>query len=302
MATTSGLPCLVLAGPSGVGKGTLIKLLQDRHPGVFGFSVSHATRQPRAGEVDGVHYNFVTVAQFEELIAQGGFFLEYAKVHGNYYGSSFGSIEKVASKGQLCVLDIDCQGARSARKAGIKGTYVFISPPSLEELERRLRTRGTETEESIQRRMQTTQFEMAASDETYKHKPLFDEIICNDVLEDTVVEIEQLVQPYINAVRALKEGKGANAAAAAGEAAQAASTTGGGGGGGGAKASAAPTVAAGEAAGEATPAAAPSVVTEELSVGWMVRTAGSLRHPGVQRRLLAGATLLLFYALASKRR
>jgi guanylate kinase len=233
---------LVIAGPSGVGKGTVIKQLQERHPGVFGFSVSHATRQPREGEVHGVHYNFVTVEDFERMIGQNNnaFFLEHAKVHGNYYGSSLAAIQAVAAKGQVCVLDIDCQGARSARKAGVQGTYVFLSPPSIEELERRLRDRGTETEEAIQRRMQTTRLEMAAAEEAYEHehehdhdhdgvggggggdnddddissssssrrrrrRRLFDEIICNDVLEHAVAKVERLMMPHIEAVRALQQ-------------------------------------------------------------------------------------------------
>ena len=182
------LPCLVIAGPSGVGKGTLIKRLNATHPGVFAFSVSHATRAPRPGEVDGVSYNFVTVEKFESLIAENAF-LEYAKVHGNYYGTSFKAIENVTKQGKLCVLDIDVQGARSARKAHVVGKFVFMTPPSLEVLESRLRGRGTETEESIQRRMATTKYEMAAVDEEVNGARLFDHVICNDVLDLSLIHI-----------------------------------------------------------------------------------------------------------------
>ena len=91
-------------------------------------------------------------------------------MHGNYYGTSFDSIAAVNKAGCVCILDIDVQGARSARKAGLEGVYVFITPPSIEELERRLRGRGTETEESLQKRLATTTFEMAATDEVSRNR------------------------------------------------------------------------------------------------------------------------------------
>mmetsp|Transcript_21559 Transcript_21559/g.24565 ORF Transcript_21559/g.24565 Transcript_21559/m.24565 type:complete len:402 (-) Transcript_21559:182-1387(-) len=145
---------VVFCGPSGVGKGTLIDLLQKRFPDEqFGFSVSHTTRKPREGEKDGVHYNFTTVEQIKKEIEDGKF-IEYAEVHGNYYGTSVGAVETVQSKGQICILDIDVQGVRNVKKSSLKGpVYVFIAPPSTEELERRLRGRGTEKEADIKRRL-----------------------------------------------------------------------------------------------------------------------------------------------------
>lgn len=144
---------VVFCGPSGVGKGTLIDLLQKRFPSKqFGFSVSHTTRQPREGEKNGVHYNFTTVDQIKKDIKDGKF-IEYAEVHGNYYGTSVQAVESVRSKGQICILDIDVQGVRNVKKSSLKPIYVFIAPPSVEELERRLRGRGTEKEEDIKRRL-----------------------------------------------------------------------------------------------------------------------------------------------------
>jgi len=247
------LPCLVIAGPSGVGKGTIIKRLRDNHPGVFGFSVSHATRKPRSGEVDGLHYNFVSVEEFERLIEEN-YFLEHAKVHGNYYGTSFAAIQNVVDEGRLCILDIDVQGSRSARRAGLKGAYIFVSPPSLEELERRLRGRGSETEESLKKRMETTTFEMAATDEEYMGARLFDSVICNDDLEETVKVFETLLAEPIATVTKKREARHA-------------------------------------ALEQAQPAG--KTVTEELSVGWMVRTR-------VRTRLIAFATCLAFAVVARR--
>ena len=122
---------LVLCGPSGVGKSTLIKRLKEDFPGAFGFSVSHTTRSPRAGEVDGKDYNFVTDKAVMEADIAAGKFLESANVHGNFYGTSWAAIESVKAAGQICILDIDVQGVASCRKAGFPvGFYVFIAPPS----------------------------------------------------------------------------------------------------------------------------------------------------------------------------
>ena len=150
----SKLRPIVMCGPSGVGKGTLINRLMADFPGKFGFSVSHTTRAPRPGETDGVHYNFVEKSAMEADIADGKF-LEHAHVHENIYGTSLAAVEAVATKGQVCVLDIDVQGAEIVKKSTLDALFVFIAPPSMEELEKRLRGRGTEKEESIQKRLAT---------------------------------------------------------------------------------------------------------------------------------------------------
>ena len=155
---------LVICGPSGVGKGTLIERLKQDYPHAFGFSVSHTTRGPRPGEEDGVHYHFVTVGQMEADI-EAGKFLEYANVHGNFYGTSIAAVESVKKTGKICILDIDVQGARQCRQAQLPGAYVFVSPPSFEALEQRLRGRGTEAEDKIQKRLANARGEMDARSE-----------------------------------------------------------------------------------------------------------------------------------------
>jgi guanylate kinase len=118
----------------------------------FGFSVSHTTRKPREGETDGVHYNFTTVEAIQKEIADG-MFVEYANVHGNYYGTSVAAVETVQSKGQICILDIDFQGVMNVKKSSLSPIYLFVAPPSMEELEKRLRGRGTEKEEDVKKRL-----------------------------------------------------------------------------------------------------------------------------------------------------
>ena len=163
-SVTSKPKALVICGPSGVGKGTLIDMLKQEFPDFFGFSVSHTTRQPRPGEKDGVHYNFVTVEKMSADILLHKF-LEHANVHGNFYGTSIAAVENVKDTGKICILDIDVQGCRQCRKVQLPGTYVFISPPSFPELEKRLRGRGTETEDKIKKRLANAKGEMDARNE-----------------------------------------------------------------------------------------------------------------------------------------
>jgi guanylate kinase len=160
----SGPNALVICGPSGVGKGTLIDMLKQEFPNAFGFSVSHTTREPRPGEKNGVHYHFVTVMQMEADI-KAGKFIEYAKVHDNFYGTSRAAVESVKKTGKICILDIDVQGCRLCRQANVPGIYVFVSPPSFEVLEQRLRGRGTETEDKIVKRLANAKGEMDARNE-----------------------------------------------------------------------------------------------------------------------------------------
>ena len=179
---------IVMCGPSGVGKGTLIQKLMDDFPGRFGFSVSHTTRAPRPGEEDGVHYNFVKKADMEKEIAAGKF-LEHAHVHENIYGTSLAAVEAVATKGQVCVLDIDVQGAEIVKKSTLDALFVFIAPPSMEELEKRLRGRGTEKEESIQKRLANAAGEMAKTEVD----GFFHAVIVNDDLEKAYGELKTVV-------------------------------------------------------------------------------------------------------------
>lgn len=184
---------LIVCGPSGVGKSVILKRLFEEFPGRFGFSVSHTTRQPREGEVDGRDYHFVSREEMEADIRLH-LFLEHAEIHGNLYGTSRRAVQSVFNAGQNCLLDVDVQGVESLRKAfgstaagSTQETYVpfciFIAPPSLEHLEERLRGRGSETEETLQRRLSTAKQEMFILED----KPhLFDRIIVNDDLEKAI--------------------------------------------------------------------------------------------------------------------
>ncbi|QAY64743.1 guanylate kinase [Xylanimonas allomyrinae] len=162
----------VLAGPTAVGKGTVSADVRARYPQVW-LSVSATTRAPRPGEVHGVHYLFVTSEEFDSLVAEGQM-LEWAVVHGrNRYGTPRGPVEEHLAAGVPTLLEIDLQGARQVRASMPDARFVFLAPPSFEELERRLVGRGTEDAEERERRLATARVELAAESE-------FDVTIVND--------------------------------------------------------------------------------------------------------------------------
>ncbi|MBP5284580.1 MAG: guanylate kinase [Kiritimatiellae bacterium] len=174
---------IVMSAPSGCGKSTLIDmLLQEYHDIVY--SISCTTREPRGEEEDGIDYHFKTKERFEELIAEDAF-IEYAKVHDNYYGTLKAPIEEVLAEGNSMILDIDVQGAAKVRERVrslpdgdlLKAGYVdiFVMPPSMEELRRRLEGRGTDSRESIERRLANAEGEIAHADE-YMFKVVNDEL------------------------------------------------------------------------------------------------------------------------------
>lgn len=176
----------VLAGPTAVGKGTVVALLQKKYPGKFFTSVSATTRRPRPGEEHGKHYLFISQAEFERMIAAGEL-LEYAKVHGqNYYGTPKQPVLQSLQRGIPALLEIDLAGARQVRQNFPAARLVFLSPPSFEELKTRLVGRGTEDEAEQQRRLETARTELAAQSE-------FDVVVVNDVLEDTVEQLAQIM-------------------------------------------------------------------------------------------------------------
>ncbi|KAL3623776.1 Guanylate kinase 2 [Castilleja foliolosa] len=179
---------IVISGPSGVGKGTLIAKLMDEFPSTFGFSVSHTTRAPRINEHNGVHYHFTERGDMENDIKDGKF-LEFAAVHGNLYGTSVEAVEVVTDDEKRCILDIDVQGARSVRASSLEAIFIFICPPSFDQLEKRLRARGTETEEQIQKRLRNAKAEI----EQGNSPGLFDHILVNDNLETCYENLKELL-------------------------------------------------------------------------------------------------------------
>lgn len=186
----------VLSGPSGAGKGTLVARLLERVPGCW-VSVSATTRAPRPGEVDGIHYFFMGRTAFSQLVAEGGF-LEWAQVHDNCYGTLRSRVQEHIDAGDQVILEIDVQGAFQVREAMPNAHLVFIEPPSLEELERRLRGRGTETEEVIAKRMKTAQVELA-------QKMEYDIQVVNDDLERATEELVSYVTSFANDTRGTAE-------------------------------------------------------------------------------------------------
>lgn len=177
---------LVLTGPSGVGKGTVVRQLRQRHPELY-FSVSVTTRSPRPSEQEGVNYFFRSREEFLRLI-EAGELLEWAQYAGNFYGTPRDAVLDKLSQGQDVLLEIELAGARQVSQHCPEAIRIFLSPPSLQELERRIRERGQDSEASIERRLQQAQQELDAQDE-------FDYVIVNDDLEQALLQLETLLYP-----------------------------------------------------------------------------------------------------------
>ena len=177
---------IILSSPSGAGKTTLTRMLLGGCPELR-FSVSHTTRPPRANEVDGGDYHFVDRTGFLELVAQGAF-LEWAEVHGNLYGTSMAEVESARSTSGCrgMIFDIDYQGARQIKSKVTDVVAIFILPPSMQELQRRLRDRASETEETLQRRFAVAKREI-------EHYALFDYLIVNDDIQRAFDELRSVV-------------------------------------------------------------------------------------------------------------
>ncbi|MEH2407126.1 MAG: guanylate kinase [Nostoc sp.] len=175
---------IVLTGPSGVGKGTLMRSLLQRHPELY-YSVSVTTRSPRPGEIDGKNYYFISRNQFEQLVAEGEF-LEWAEFAGNYYGTLRESVLNQINSGKLVVLEIELEGARQIRASFPSAFSIFILPPSFDELEKRIRDRAQDSEEAIARRLLRAQVEIQAVDE-------FDIQIVNEDFETALNDIEAVL-------------------------------------------------------------------------------------------------------------
>ena len=175
---------IVVSGASGTGKGTVCKELLARERGVA-FSVSATSRAPREGEQDGREYYFRTRAEFEAMIAEGAF-LEYADVYGNYYGTPLAPIEARRSAGEDILLEIDTQGALNVMERCPDGTFIFLLPPSLEELRRRITGRGTESKESLARRLAAARDEIRLG-RRYRYAVL------NDTVENAAAQIQTIL-------------------------------------------------------------------------------------------------------------
>lgn len=174
---------VLISGPSGTGKGTVCDLLRKKQPELF-YSISATTRQPRPGEQDGVNYYFYDKARFQQMI-EAGELLEWAEVYGNYYGTPKQKVLDRLEAGEDILLEIDTQGALNVMKAMPEGLYIFLLPPSLEELAARLKGRGTETEESLQRRLGAAVDEIRIA-HSYRY------VVVNDTVEkaaDTIANI-----------------------------------------------------------------------------------------------------------------
>ncbi|KAM4689366.1 guanylate kinase isoform 1-T4 [Discoglossus pictus] len=191
---------VVLSGPSGAGKSTLLKRLLKDCEGVFGFSVSHTTRNPRPGEANGKDYHFVTREDMQKGIDNGEF-IEHAVFSGNMYGTSKAAVQAVQAMNQICILDIDMQGVKNIKKTDLNPIYISIQPPSVETLEKRLRDRKTESEESLQKRLQAAREDIEIS----KEPGLFDAIVINDDLEEAYSNLKETLAEEIKKAQTPKK-------------------------------------------------------------------------------------------------
>jgi len=181
---------IVVFGPSGVGKQTLMDLIMKDFPNNFAFSVSHTTRSPRKGEKDGVNYHFTTLEEMKKEVEEGKF-IESATIHGNMYGTSIASLEDIAKQGKICFLEIDVQGIEQVRKhSGFSACYVGIFPPNANALESRLHHRGSETEETLRRRLETAKVELKKMKE-WKEQNLIDFVIVNETVNSAHQQLKE---------------------------------------------------------------------------------------------------------------
>ena len=181
--TQEGLP-IIISAPSGAGKTTLCQALKKRLPDL-NFSVSHTTRSPRNNEQNGVDYHYISKEKFLEMTDRGEF-LEWAKIHGNYYGTARTNVENTLQKGKDLVLELDVQGVEALRNLKYKGVYIFILPPSMQELEKRLTKRGTESDDQIKQRLEAGKKEIAKSH-------LYDFAVTNVDIDESVETILSII-------------------------------------------------------------------------------------------------------------
>jgi len=197
MSTNDKGLLIILSGPSGSGKGTIVKqLLSQRDDTVL--SVSMTTRAPRPGEIDGVHYRFVSRREFEETIAEDGF-LEYAEYNGHFYGTPEAPVRRLLNEGKNVILEIEVQGAEKVMDHRSDLISLFITPPSMEELENRLRGRATEPEEIIIKRLKTAQYELTRAFR-YQYVVLNDEVETATARINTIIDAENMRYPRMESI------------------------------------------------------------------------------------------------------
>jgi len=188
---------IVISGPSGGGKSTILKAVMQRFRDAFAFSVSHTTRSPRAGEREGHDYWFTTIDKMKSMISAGDF-LEYAEFGSNLYGTSKKAVEDVQQSGKICVLDVELQGVRNIKKTHLKAKYILIKPPNMDVLEQRLRARNTETDESLAKRLRHAKED---ADAVIADPSLFDYIIINDDLKRATDEFIAVIDDELRSFR-----------------------------------------------------------------------------------------------------
>ncbi|XP_030763032.1 guanylate kinase-like [Sitophilus oryzae] len=193
---------LLFCGPSGSGKSTLVKRLMDDFPDHFGFIISHTTRNPRQGEIHGQHYYFTDENTMKQAI-ENGEFVEHAVFGENIYGTSFKALEDIVKQGKLPILDIEMQGVKQVKQTRLNPWCVFIQPPSMSELRKRLIKRKTETEESLERRLNIAREEIMYG----LGAGNFDKIIVNDDFEKAYRELKDFVEDNVLVSKITTEAK-----------------------------------------------------------------------------------------------
>lgn len=179
---------VIISAPSGTGKTTICNAILNRFPSLR-YSISHTTREPRAGEKDGVDYFFVDVPRFKKMIAKQHL-VEWAEVHGNYYGTAADFIDRQLKNGMSVLLDIDVQGAEQIARRYPDAIKIFIMPPSVAELARRLSARGADSQDVIEKRLKNAENEISRKD-------FYDHVIVNDQLTDAIDALHTILRQYI---------------------------------------------------------------------------------------------------------
>ena len=176
---------IIITGPSGVGKGTVVKELLDRNKDIW-LSISATTRNPRVGEKDGLNYYFISEERFKDMIDKKEF-LEWAQFADNYYGTPLSTVNEKIEKGFIVLLEIEVEGAKQIKEKFPEALSIFLLPPSKEELEKRIRNRGTEKEEAIDRRLSRANYEIASSNQ-------FDFVLTNLDVDEKVIEVFKIIK------------------------------------------------------------------------------------------------------------